>query len=86
MTKDLIHERYVGLAAASALLIVGLISLSSFIAQIPASGLVVEPRDGLLQRAQSETDTRPVALRVSPSDPRGLLLYVLMEATRARSH
>ena len=81
----LIRERYAGRAAASAVLIVGLIGVSSLIAEIRAFSLAVEYGDGLLQRTQSQPDASPVATRVVPTDQRGLILYFLMEATRAQS-
>ena len=84
MVKKLIRERYAGLTATSAVLIVGLIIVSSLIIEIGITGLAGEYGDGSLQRTQSQSDARPAATRVHPTDQRGLVLYFLMEAARGQ--
>ena len=80
----LIRERCAGLSATSAVLIAGLIGVSSYIVEIGASDLAVEYGDRAFPRVQSQSDAAPVAARANPTDQRGLILYLLMEATRGR--
>ena len=70
MLKNLIRER-----CTCAVLIAGLLSVSS---------LPVAYEDSSLQPRQSQSDASPAVARANPADQRGLILYFLMEATRAQ--
>jgi hypothetical protein len=77
MMKKL-HERCAGLSATSAVLIVGLISLSSLVIEIGVTSLPDDGSPKLIQDHQAS----PVATWVNPAHQRGLILYFLMQATQ----
>ena len=76
MLEKPIRERSTGLGVACAVLIAGLVSIAS-----PS----VEYGDDSVKRTQNQSDASPVSAKVNPGDQRGLILYFLMEATRAQS-
>lgn len=84
MMIKLVRERYAGLAATSAVLVVGLVIVSSLIIEIGVTGLGGGYGEGSLPRAQSQSDAPPAAARMHSTDQRGLVLYFLMEAARGQ--
>jgi hypothetical protein len=80
-----LSERCTGIWASSAVLILGLIIVTSLIVEIGVTSLAVEYRDSSLHPVQSQRDASPVTVRANPPNQRGLVLYFLMEAVRAQS-
>ena len=84
MLKKL-RERCAGLRATSAVLILGLIIVSSLIVEIGITSFAGEYRDSSFHRIRSQRDASPVTVRADFTDQLGLILYFLMEATWAQS-